>query len=79
MSKAHIFVDVDMAQGERFELGGCEAVVLSIRKPEREGPNEDAAGLISIGDEAGVAVVSDGGWWSSRRRRRGEARGTGGL
>jgi hypothetical protein len=35
-----------MAHGERFELGGCEAVVLSIRKPEREGANEDAAGLI---------------------------------
>ncbi len=60
MSKAHIFEDVDMARGERFELGGCEAVVLSIRKPEREGPNEDAAGLISIGEAAGVAVVSDG-------------------
>ena len=60
MSKAHIFADVDMARAERFELGGCEAVVLSSRKPEREGPNEDAAGLISIGEEAGVAVVSDG-------------------
>lgn len=60
MSKAHIFTDVDMARGERFELGGGEAVVLSIRKPGRDGPNEDAAALISIGDEAGVAVVSDG-------------------
>lgn len=60
MSKAHIFEDVDMERGERFELGGCEAVVLSIRKPGRDGPNEDAAGLITIGEEAGVAVVSDG-------------------
>ncbi len=60
MTKAHIFADVDMARGERFELGDCEAAVISLRKPEREGPNEDAAGLISIGEEAGVAVVSDG-------------------
>ena len=60
MTKPHIFADVDMARGERFELGGCEAVVFSLRKPERDGPNEDAAGLISIGEEAGVAVVSDG-------------------
>ncbi len=60
MSKPHIFTDVDMAQGQRFELGGCEAVVLSIRKPGRDGPNEDAAALISVGEEAGVAVVSDG-------------------
>lgn len=60
MTKAHIFADVDMARGERFELGDCEAAVISLRKPGREGPNEDAAGLISIGEEAGVAVVSDG-------------------
>jgi len=60
VTKAHIFADVDMERGERFELGGCEAVVLSLRKPGRDGPNEDAAGLISIGEDAGVAVVSDG-------------------
>jgi serine/threonine protein phosphatase PrpC len=60
VTKAHIFADVDMARGERFELGDCEAAVISLRKPERDGPNEDAAGLISIGEEAGVAVVSDG-------------------
>lgn len=60
MTEAHIFADVDMARGERFELGDCEAAVISLRKPERDGPNEDAAGLISIGEEAGVAVVSDG-------------------
>ncbi len=60
MSEAHILTDVDMARGERFELGGGEAVVLSISKPGRDGPNQDAAAVISLGDEAGVAVVSDG-------------------
>ena len=60
MSEAHIFTDVDMARGERFELGGGEAVVLSLSKPGRDGPNEDAAAVISLGEQAGVALVSDG-------------------
>jgi hypothetical protein len=60
VSEAHILADVDMARGERFELGGGEAVVLSLAKPGRDGPNEDAAAVISLGEQAGVAVVSDG-------------------
>ncbi|MBW2224947.1 MAG: protein phosphatase 2C family protein [Deltaproteobacteria bacterium] len=60
MSEAHVLTDVDMARGERFELGGGEAVVLSLSKPGRDGPNEDAAAVISLGERAGVAVVSDG-------------------
>lgn len=60
MSEIHIFTDVDITQGERFELGAGEAVVLSIPKPGREGPNEDAAALIALGEDAAVAVVSDG-------------------
>lgn len=60
MSETHIFTDVDMTEGERFELGAAEAVVLSIPKPGRDGPNQDAAALVSLGNEAAVAVVSDG-------------------
>lgn len=60
MNETHIFTDVDMAHGERFDLGAGEAVVLSIRKPGRDGPNEDAAALVCLGQEAAVAVVSDG-------------------
>jgi serine/threonine protein phosphatase PrpC len=60
VTEAHIFAGVDMARGERFEIGGGEAVVLSIAKPGRAGTNEDAAAVISLGEEAGVAVVSDG-------------------
>ncbi|HSN82021.1 MAG TPA: protein phosphatase 2C domain-containing protein [Polyangiales bacterium] len=60
MSETHIFTDVDTTRGERFELGAGEAVVLSIPKPGRDGPNEDAAALISLAENAAVAVVSDG-------------------
>lgn len=60
MSDSHIFADVDLSQSECFAFAGGEAAVLSARKPERQGPNEDAAALISISDRAGVAVVSDG-------------------
>ncbi|MEM7138374.1 MAG: protein phosphatase 2C domain-containing protein [Myxococcota bacterium] len=60
MSDSHIFADVDLGKSERFAFAGGEAAVVSARKPEREGPNEDAAALISVGEDAGVAVVSDG-------------------
>ncbi|MFZ1865168.1 MAG: PP2C family serine/threonine-protein phosphatase [Polyangiales bacterium] len=60
MNETHIFTDVAMTQGERFELGAGEAVVLSIPKPGQDGPNEDAAALVSLGQQAAVAVVSDG-------------------
>jgi serine/threonine protein phosphatase PrpC len=60
LSEIHIFTDVDMQRGERFELPGVLAGVLSIRKPGRDGPNEDAAALVCVGDAATVAVLSDG-------------------
>ncbi len=60
MSEIHIFTDVDMQRGERFELPGVLAGLLSMRKPGRDGPNEDAAALVCVGDLATVAVVSDG-------------------
>jgi serine/threonine protein phosphatase PrpC len=60
VTETRIFTGVDVANGERFDLGSCEAVVLSLMKPGREGPNEDAAAVISLGKDAGVAVVSDG-------------------
>jgi len=60
MSETHIFTDVDMPHGECFEFSGLRAGVLSMRKPGRDGPNEDAAALIRLGDAAIVAVLSDG-------------------
>lgn len=60
MSEVHIFADVDLSKSRRFAFAGGEAAIVSAKKPEREGPNEDAAALISVGTDAGVAVVSDG-------------------
>jgi serine/threonine protein phosphatase PrpC len=60
MSETHIFTDVDMPHGQYFSFPGLRAGVLSIRKPGREGPNEDAAALIGVGHSAMVAVLSDG-------------------
>ena len=60
MSETHIFTDVDMPHGQYFELPGLLVGVLSTRKPNREGRNEDAAALVRVGDTAAVAVLSDG-------------------
>jgi len=60
VTEPRIFADVDMSHGERFGFGGGEAVALSMRKPGRDGPNEDAAALIAVGPGVAVAVVSDG-------------------
>jgi len=60
MSETHIFADVDMPHAQCFELSGLRAGVLSMRKPGRDGPNEDAAALICLGHAAIVAVLSDG-------------------
>jgi serine/threonine protein phosphatase PrpC len=60
MKETHIYAEMSTVGCERFELGGLEAIVSSVRKPDRTGPNEDAAALIRLGNDAGVAVVSDG-------------------
>jgi len=60
MSEIHLFFDADMQRGEHIELPTLAASVLSVRKPDRAGPNEDAAGLVSLGEAATVAILSDG-------------------
>lgn len=49
-----------MPEASWLELGGLEAVVCTSARPGRDGPNEDAAALIALGDGVAVAVVSDG-------------------
>jgi serine/threonine protein phosphatase PrpC len=51
---------VDLSQSACFAFAGGQAAILSSRKPGADGPNEDAAALISLEGGAGVAVVSDG-------------------
>lgn len=60
MTEHHIFTDVDLGASQCFPFASGDAAVFSARKPGRHGPNQDAAGLISVGRKAGVAVVSDG-------------------
>jgi serine/threonine protein phosphatase PrpC len=55
-----MFIDVDMQRGEVLELPGVVAGVFSMRRPGRDGRNEDAAGLVSVGKSSTVAVISDG-------------------
>lgn len=58
--EVHPFVDVDLEASECFAFAKGEAAVFSARKPDRDGANQDAAALIAVDDNAGVAVVADG-------------------
>ncbi len=60
MTHTHVFRDVDLPHAAEVELAGIQAVVCSVRKPDRDGPNEDAAALIGLDEGVAVAVVSDG-------------------
>jgi len=55
-----LFVDQDMVEVALFRIGPGLAVVYSSRCPGKETANEDAAALISCGDDACVFVVADG-------------------
>ena len=56
----HSFVDVDLERCQHFTFTTGYAAVMCARKPEREGPNQDAAALIATSSKSGVAIVSDG-------------------
>ncbi len=45
---------------DTLEIGSGVAAVLSMRCPERESPNEDAAAIVSVSEAACVLVVADG-------------------
>lgn len=59
-SEARTFLDADMFEPEVFELAGGMVAVLSVRRPNKTTPNEDAAAVIAGGDGSGVLVVADG-------------------
>jgi serine/threonine protein phosphatase PrpC len=50
----------DMERPESIALPGGRVALFTRRKPGREGPNEDAAGLIPLDKEHVVLVVADG-------------------
>lgn len=58
--EAHYFVREDMEAPRTLSVPGGEVCVLSRRCPGKETPNEDAAGVFTLGEEATVLVVADG-------------------
>ena len=55
-----LFFDTHMPGAESHGVAGGEAVVFSSRSPVRDGPNQDAAGIVPLGDRRAVLVVADG-------------------
>ena len=55
-----IYLDSDMSEAVIHELGNGDAAVFSARCPGKDSPNEDAAALLSRGEDACVLVVADG-------------------
>lgn len=54
------FLNAEMLEPHVVELAGGTAAVLSMRRPEKTTPNEDAAAVIPVGPDAAVLVVADG-------------------
>jgi PPM family protein phosphatase len=59
-SEARTYLNADMLEPDVFELAGGAAAVFSSRRPEKATANEDAAAVISAGENAAVLVVADG-------------------
>lgn len=57
---AELFLEQDMHEIVVRGFCGGTAVVFSARSPGRDGPNQDAAGLIPFDAESGALLVADG-------------------
>ena len=55
-----LFCDRAMSQPTVRPLAGGTAALFTAPAPGKQGPNEDAAALIPLGEHTGVAVVADG-------------------
>ncbi len=55
-----LFFDAHMPGAESLPVAGGEVVVFSSRSPFRDGPNQDAAGVVPLSDRRAVLVVADG-------------------
>lgn len=53
-------VHADLAAAEVVPFAGGSCALFTARAPDKETPNEDAIGLIPLGESAGVLVVADG-------------------
>jgi serine/threonine protein phosphatase PrpC len=57
---ALVVIDAEMDAPRLLPFAEGQAVVYSARSPDKEGPNEDAAGLLAVDSDRGVLVVADG-------------------
>ncbi len=55
-----LFLDADLQQAEIQPIAAGVVAVHTTRCPEKETPNEDAAGLIACGPKSGVLAIADG-------------------
>lgn len=60
LQKTVFFLEKEMPEPELYRLAGGVSAVYSMRGPNKEDPNEDAAALIPLNEEAAVLVVADG-------------------
>lgn len=57
---AHLFLQEDMDAPREVRLRAGTVCVFSRRSPEKETPNEDAAGIFDLADGSAVLAVADG-------------------
>jgi serine/threonine protein phosphatase PrpC len=57
---ALVLIDENLATPRVVPFVEGHAAVFSTRGPDKQGPNEDSAGLLALDDERGVLVVADG-------------------
>jgi serine/threonine protein phosphatase PrpC len=55
-----LYLDRDMSDPEVHEVGCGEVAVFTARCPGKDSANEDAAAILSFGDDACVLLVADG-------------------
>ncbi|MCA9237808.1 MAG: protein phosphatase 2C domain-containing protein [Planctomycetales bacterium] len=60
IGEARTYIDADMLEPQLFDVAGGTAAVVTERRPEKEGPNEDAAAIVCTGENSAVLIVSDG-------------------
>ena len=58
--EVHAVFDADMVEPQAISVAGGAAAIVSTRRPDSAGPNQDAAAVISTASGGAVLVVSDG-------------------
>lgn len=59
-NEARIFFEHDHLSDTLFTLGVGNVALYSSRSPDKESPNEDAAGVLATGPDSAVIAVADG-------------------